>query len=224
MLPYCQCRRQPITKTVRAWHVKNATFLHGQLQPVSRTGFWPCLHESDLSRISSDSPQKSLSKRTRNPPSRAFSSSQRGVGAPGCAYLARQTERTVLLIAPISWRRLTQRHDLAALRDVKATRTPVFPRPTAPFWTKTTTGNATQDRLSVLDALHRKRTRLVITTAGALAHPTLPITELIHAATNSPRLGGKLERDEFILHRRKRLRARREAEVPGQFRGSRRFD
>ncbi|MBW3636956.1 MAG: transcription-repair coupling factor, partial [Armatimonadetes bacterium] len=108
-------------------------------------------------------------------------------------------------------------HDLAALRDESDPEPLFFPSPDRAVLDEDDDRNATQDRLSVLDALHKKERALVITTAGALAHPTLPVNELIHGYDELA-LGGKLERDEFILHLAESGYERvEEVEVPGQF-------
>ncbi|RYG59013.1 hypothetical protein EON80_26220, partial [bacterium] len=119
--------------------------------------------------------------------------------APLAAYLARKTERTVLLIAPTAESGDNSLYDLTALRDEHDPEPLFFPAPDRAVLDDDDDRNATQDRLAVLDALHGKERSVVVTTATAISHPTLPVQELIHGY-DELELGGKLERDDFILH------------------------
>jgi transcription-repair coupling factor (superfamily II helicase) len=137
--------------------------------------------------------------------------------APLAAYLARKTERTVLLIAPTAESGDNALYDLTALRDEHDPEPLFFPAPDRAVLDDDDDRNATQDRLGVLDALHGKERSIVVTTASALAHPTLPVQELIHGY-DELELGGKLQRDDFILHLGESGYERvEEVEVPGQF-------
>ena len=135
--------------------------------------------------------------------------------APLAAHLSRKTNRTVILVAPTSESGENALLDLAALREGEAE--PLyFPAPDRAVLEEDDDRNATQDRLAVLDALHRSSC-LVVTTATALAHPTLPVKELVQGYDELV-VNQKLERDDFILHLAEAGYERiDEVEAPGQF-------
>jgi transcription-repair coupling factor (superfamily II helicase) len=153
--------------------------------------------------------QKPLSTRISHAPGAAW--------APLAAYLSRKTEKIVILVAPTAESGDNAIYDLNALRDESDPEPLFFPAPDRAVLDEDDDRNATQDRLAVLDALHGKTRALVVTTAIALAHPTLPVKELIHGY-DELEVGGKLQRDDFILHLAESGYERvEEVEVPGQF-------
>jgi len=92
-----------------------------------------------------------------------------------------------------------------------------FPAPDRALLDDDDDRNATQDRLAVLDALHREKGVLIVTSATALAHPTLPVKELVQGY-DELKSGQKLQRDDFVLHLAEAGYERvEEVEVPGQF-------
>ena len=153
--------------------------------------------------------QKPATQRVSQLPSAAW--------APLVAYLARKTGKTVVLVAPTAESGDNCLFDLTALQDESDPEPLFFPAPDRAVLDGDDDRNATQDRLAVLDALHGKTRALVVTTATALAHPTLPVKELIHGY-DELEVGGLLGRDDFILHLAESGYERAdEVEVPGQF-------
>ncbi len=135
--------------------------------------------------------------------------------APLVALLARQTEKCVVLVCPTSETGENVLLDLATLRGEDDA--PLyFPSPDRALLDDDDDRNATQDRLAVLDALHRD-CPLVVTTAAALAHPTLPVKDLVQGY-DELKTGQKLQRDDFVLHLAEAGYERvEEVEAPGQF-------
>ena len=120
--------------------------------------------------------------------------------APLAAILAR-TEKTVVLICPTAESGENAIRDLTAIRPPASSGAPealYFPAPDRAVLDETDDRNATQERLAVLDALHRE-TCLIVTTATAVAHPTLPVKELIQGY-DELNVGQNLTRDDFIAH------------------------
>ena len=118
--------------------------------------------------------------------------------APLAAFLAQKSDKTVLLICPTAEGGENALRDLAAIRPNDAPEALYFPSPDRAVLDETDDRNATQERLAVLDALHRE-TCLVVTTATALAHPTLPVKQLVQGY-DELKVGQKLTRDDFISH------------------------
>ena len=118
--------------------------------------------------------------------------------APLAAWMAQQSEKTVVLICPTAESGENALRDLSAIRPPDSAEALYFPAPDRAVLDETDDRNATQERLAVLDALHRE-TCLVVTTAGAVAHPTLPVKELIQGY-DELQVGQKLTRDDFIAH------------------------
>jgi len=128
-------------------------------------------------------------------------------GAPSASWgtltaaIAREFGRTLLVIAPDGENAERLINDLRALfseendRDIL-----LFPIPErAGIEDEGGDLGATQQRLSALDALHRDAPVIVVTTANALAHPTLPPDELKHGYDEIV-VGQSLDRDEFVEH------------------------
>ncbi len=136
--------------------------------------------------------------------------------APLAALLARRTEKTVVLVCPTSEAGENALLDLTTLRGEDDA--PLyFPAPDRALLDEDDDRNATQERLAVLDALHRQSGVIVVTTATALAHPTLPLKELVQGY-DELKTGQKLGRDDFILHLAEAGYERvEEVEAPGQF-------
>ncbi|BCM91449.1 transcription-repair-coupling factor [Abditibacteriota bacterium] len=135
--------------------------------------------------------------------------------APLVALLARKTEKCVILVCPTSESGENALLDLTTLRE-EGNEPLYFPAPDRALLDDDNDRNATQDRLAVLDALHRE-TPLVVTTATALAHPTLPVKDLVQGY-DELKTGQKLERDDFVLHLAEAGYERmEEVEGPGQF-------
>jgi transcription-repair coupling factor (superfamily II helicase) len=137
--------------------------------------------------------------------------------APLCAYLARKTEKTVVLVCPTNEGAENAIVDLTAMMgDDEGIKEPLyFPAPDRSLL-EDDDRNATQERLAVLDALHRD-TCIVVTSAIAVSHPTLPVKDLVQGYDELV-VGGKMERDDFILHLDEAGYERvDEVEAPGQF-------
>lgn len=137
--------------------------------------------------------------------------------APFAAWLARKTGRTIVLVCGTNEAGENAAHDLAALREGADPDALLFSAPDRALLDDDDDRNATQDRLAVLDALHRSERCLVVTTATAISHPTLPAEELRHGY-DELEVGGKLRRDNFIEHLSETGYDRvDEVEAPGQF-------
>lgn len=136
--------------------------------------------------------------------------------APLVAMLARKTEKTIVLVCPTSESGENVLLDLTTLQEED--RAPLyFPSPDRALLDEDDDKSATQDRLAVLDALHREKSVLVVTSATALAHPTLPVKELVQGYDELVN-GQKLQRDDFVLHLAEAGYERvEEVEAPGQF-------
>jgi transcription-repair coupling factor (superfamily II helicase) len=137
-----------------------------------------------------------------------------GMSAPGSG-------RSMLLVAPDGESAERLANDLSALfnEDEEAhPRVLVYPIPER-AGSENVEGDrsATQERLAALDALHGERTVIVVSTANALAHPTLPPDELRHGYDEIV-LKQTLDRDEFVEHLAGTGYERVETvEAPGQF-------
>ena len=118
--------------------------------------------------------------------------------APLAAHLARVAEKTVVLICPTAESGENALRDLGAIRPSNAPEPFYFPAPDRAVLDETDDRAATQERLAVLDALHRESC-LVVTTAIAVAHPTLPVKQLVQGYDELS-VGQKLTRDDFIAH------------------------
>ena len=135
--------------------------------------------------------------------------------APLAAILA-QTEKTIVLVCPTAESGENALRDLAAIRPTEAREALYFPAPDRAVLDEADDRNATQERLAVLDALHRE-TCLVVTTATAVAHPTLPVKQLVQGYDELT-VGQTLTRDDFIAHLSEAGYERvEEVEEPGQF-------
>ncbi len=136
--------------------------------------------------------------------------------APLVALLSRKTEKPVVLVCPTSESGENVLLDLTTLRSEDEA--PLyFPAPDRALLDEDDDRNATQDRLAVLDALHREKGVLIVTSATALAHPTLPVKELVQGY-DELKSGQKLQRDDFVLHLAEAGYERvEEVEAPGQF-------
>ncbi|HEX8463458.1 MAG TPA: hypothetical protein VF627_02475, partial [Abditibacterium sp.] len=175
------------------------------------------MHLLDLLETHSALPKLVFKAHAQKPTVVRISHAPSASWAPLAALLARKTERTVLLIAPTAESGDNALYDLNALRDENDPEPLFFPAPDRAVLDEDDDRNATQDRLAVLDALHGKSRALVVTTATALSHPTLPVKELIQGY-DELEVGGKLNRDDFILHLAESGYERvEEVEVPGQF-------
>lgn len=175
------------------------------------------MHLLDLLETHPVLPKIAFKAHSQKPATQRISHLPSAAWAPFVAYLSRKTERTILLVAPTAESGDSALYDLTALRDEHDPEPLFFPAPDRAVLDEDDDRNATQDRLSVLDALHGKERCLVVTTATALAHPTLPVQELVHGY-DELEVGGKLDRDDFILHLAESGYERvEEVEVPGQF-------
>jgi transcription-repair coupling factor (superfamily II helicase) len=118
------------------------------------------------------------------------------------ADVQRRSAGTLLLVAPNT--ELAERcaHDLNALFDgePEAPRVLLFPMPDR-LQNAEAGGDAraTQERLGVLDALHRETNLIVVAPINALAQSTLPPDEL-RRGYDSVSVGQTLEREEFLSH------------------------
>jgi transcription-repair coupling factor (superfamily II helicase) len=127
-------------------------------------------------------------------------------GVPSAAWgtlaadVQRRAARTLLLIAPNTELAVRCAHDLNALfdGDSHAPRVLLFP---VPDRGESGEGDsrATQERLAVLDALHRQSNLIVVAPVNALAQSTLPPDEL-RRGYDSVAVGQTLERDAFLSH------------------------
>jgi len=132
------------------------------------------------------------------------------------AYLSRVSEKTVVLVAPTAEGGENALRDLSAIQPDEAREALYFPAPDRAVLDETDDRNATQERLAVLDALHREPC-LVVTTANAVAHPTLPVKQLVQGYDELG-VGQTLTRDDFIAHLSEAGYDRvEEVEEPGQF-------
>ena len=135
--------------------------------------------------------------------------------APLVELLSRKTEKCVVLVCPTSEAGENPLLDLTTLR-AEGHEPLYFPAPDRALLDEDDDRNATQDRLAVLDALHRA-CPLVVTTATALAHPTLPVKDLVQGY-DELKTGQKLERDDFVEHLAEAGYERvEEVDAPGQF-------
>ncbi len=136
--------------------------------------------------------------------------------APLVALLSRKTEKCVVLVCPTSESGENVLLDLTTLRGEDEA--PLyFPAPDRALLDEDDDRSATQDRLAVLDALHREKGVLVVTSATALANPTLPVKELVQGY-DELKTGQKLQRDDFVFHLAEAGYERvDEVEAPGQF-------
>ncbi|HEX8832574.1 MAG TPA: hypothetical protein VF719_00150, partial [Abditibacteriaceae bacterium] len=113
-----------------------------------------------------------------------------GVHSPAWAVVAAKLQQkngcTLLLVTPDGETAERCTNDLRALfeladEDNEAPDVFLFPIPErAGVEDIDGDRSATQDRLSTLDALHHDKPVIVVSTANALAHPTLPPKELRH--------------------------------------------
>ncbi|HEY0074019.1 MAG TPA: transcription-repair coupling factor [Abditibacteriaceae bacterium] len=130
-----------------------------------------------------------------------------GTPSPSWATLAAALQNArgghVLLIVPNSEAAENAASDLQAIFALSETTPPevaLFPIPDrAGFEEGTGDRGAVQDRLAVLDILHGTSPTVVVAPMNALAHPTLPPSELRHGYDVIAK-GQTLERDEFIEH------------------------
>ncbi len=188
-------------------------------KPVrARTGFLPrSMHLLDLLESHPALAKIAFKAHAQKPAISRISHLPSAAWAPLAAYLSRKTDKTIVLIAPTSESGDSAIFDLASLQDENDPEPLFFPSPDRAVLDDDDDRNATQDRLAVLDALHGKGRALVVTTANALAHPTLPVKELIQGY-DELEIGGKLTRDDFLLHLAESGYERAdEVEVPGQF-------
>jgi transcription-repair coupling factor (superfamily II helicase) len=148
-------------------------------------------------------------------------------GAPSASwgtvasFLCLEQQRTLLLIAPDGEAADRCANDISALFETVDGETPEilqFPIPER-AGVEDVEGDrgATQERLAALDALHRDKPVVVISTANALAHPTLPPYELRHGYDEIAK-GQTLDREQFVEHLASTGYERVETvEAPGQF-------
>ena len=118
--------------------------------------------------------------------------------APLAAHLARVSDKIVVLVAPTAEAGENALRDLTAIAPDDESEALYFPAPDRAVLDDTDDRNATQERLAVLDAIHREKP-LIVTTAVAVAHPTLPVKQLIQGY-DELNVGQKLTRDDFIAH------------------------
>ena len=136
--------------------------------------------------------------------------------APLAAWLSRASEKTVVLVCPTAESGENALRDLSAIQPDETREALYFPAPDRAVLDETDDRNATQERLAVLDALHRESC-LVVTTANAVAHPTLPVKQLVQGYDELS-VGQKLTRDDFVSHLSEAGYDRvEEVEEPGQF-------
>ena len=118
--------------------------------------------------------------------------------APLAAHLSRAGDKTVVLVAPTAEAGENSLRDLGAILPDEAPEALYFPAPDRAVLDDTDDRNATQERLAVLDAIHREKP-LIVTTAVAVAHPTLPVKQLVQGYDELV-VGQTLTRDDFIAH------------------------
>ena len=114
------------------------------------------------------------------------------------AHLARASQKIVVLVAPTAESGENSLRDLSAILPDETAEALYFPAPDRAVLDDTDDRNATQERLAVLDAVHREKP-LIVTTAVAISHPTLPVKQLIQGY-DELNVGQKLTRDDFIAH------------------------
>lgn len=114
--------------------------------------------------------------------------------------MQRRSASTLLLVAPNT--ELAERcaHDLNAIFDgeTDAPRVLIFPVPDRSD-REEGDSRTTQERLALLDAIHRESKLIVVAPVNALAHSTLPPDELTRGY-DSVAVGQALNRDEFLEH------------------------
>ena len=118
--------------------------------------------------------------------------------APLVAQLARTSDKTVVLVCPTAESGENALRDLSAISSDDEKEALYFPAPDRAVLDDTDDRNATQERLAVLDAIHREKP-LIVTTALAVAHPTLPVKQLVQGY-DELNVGQTLTRDDFIAH------------------------
>lgn len=147
-----------------------------------------------------------------------------GVPSPAWGALAgtiqTASQSTLLVVAPNTELAERATHDLHAILDEEpdAPQVLLFPVPDRTQGDEVSgDSRATQERLAVLDALHRDKPVIVVAPVNALAHTTLPPEEL-ELGYDVITLGQTLKRDEFIAHLTGTGFERvDEIEAPGQF-------
>lgn len=131
-----------------------------------------------------------------------------------------ESESTLLLIAPNTELAERAAHDLHAIfaGEPDAPKVLLFPVPERMQGDEIGgDSRSTQERLAVLDALHREKRVIVVAPVNALAHTTLPPEEL-QQGYDVIALGQTLDRDGFIAHLTSTGFERvDEVEAPGQF-------
>ena len=147
-----------------------------------------------------------------------------GIPSPAWGALAGAMQRnagsTLLLVAPNTELAERAAHDLHAILDeeTEAPRVLLFPVPDRASGDEVGgDARAVQERLAVLDALNGEKPVIVVAPVNALAHTTLPISEL-RSGYDTVAVGQELNREEFILHLTETGFERvAEVDAPGQF-------